>query len=128
MREKWSSSTGFILASIGSAVGIGNIWSFPYIVGENGGGAFLIPYLIAVFLFGMPLMMLEFALGRHFQTSVVPTFSTIGKRFRMAGFFIVLGMGMILSYYLVITGWVLAYSLFFISGISVPFSAFIASY
>ncbi len=128
MREKWSSSTGFILASIGSAVGIGNIWRFPYIVGENGGGAFLIPYFIAVFLFGMPLMMLEFAMGRHFQTSVVPTFSTIGKRFRLAGFFIVLGMGMILSYYLVITGWVLAYSLFFISGISVPFSAFTASY
>ncbi|RZN34226.1 MAG: sodium-dependent transporter [Methanophagales archaeon ANME-1-THS] len=128
MREEWSSSTGFILASIGSAVGIGNIWRFPYIVGENGGGAFLIPYLIAVFLFGMPLIMLEFALGRHFQTSVVPTFSTIGKRFRLAGFFMVLGMGMILSYYLVITGWVLAYTLFFISGISVPFAAFTASY
>ncbi len=51
MREKWSSSIGFILASIGSAVGIGNIWRFPYMVGENGGGAFLIPYLIAVFLY-----------------------------------------------------------------------------
>ncbi|HDS45084.1 MAG TPA: sodium-dependent transporter [Methanomicrobia archaeon] len=128
MREKWSSSIGFILASIGSAVGIGNIWRFPYIVGENGGGAFLIPYIIAVFLFGMPLMMLEFALGRHFQTSVVPTFSAIGKRFRIAGIFIVLGISMILSYYLVITGWVLAYSLFFIADISVPFSVFTASY
>lgn len=127
-REKWSSSIGFILASIGSAVGIGNIWRFPYIVGENGGGAFLIPYLIAVFLFGMPLMMLEFAMGRHFQASVVPTFSAIGKRFKIAGLFIILGMGIILSYYLVITSWVLAYSFFFISGQSVPFSEFTASY
>ncbi len=128
MREKWSSSIGFILASIGSAVGIGNIWRFPYMVGENGGGAFLIPYLIAVFLFGLPLMMLEFTLGRHFKTSVVPAFSTIGKKFKLAGFFLVFIMGMILSYYLVITGWVLAYSLFFITGNPIPFSQFTGSY
>jgi len=128
MREKWSSSIGFILASIGSAVGIGNIWRFPYIVGENGGGAFLIPYFIAVFLFGMPLMILEFALGRHFKTSVVSAFGSMGKRFRLAGFFLVFIMGMILSYYLVITGWVLAYSLFFIIGEPVSFTMFTDSY
>ncbi|KCZ72851.1 SNF family Na+-dependent transporter [Candidatus Methanoperedens nitroreducens] len=127
-REKWSSSMGFILASIGSAVGIGNIWRFPYIVGISGGGAFLIPYLIAIFLFGLPLMILEFALGRHFRASVVPTFSTIGKRFRFAGFFIVFIMVMIVSYYLVITGWVLAYSLFFILGDPISFSLFTDSY
>ncbi|MBU4075377.1 MAG: sodium-dependent transporter [Euryarchaeota archaeon] len=128
MREKWSSSIGFILASIGSSVGIGNIWRFPYMVGENGGGAFLIPYLIAVFLFGMPLMILEFALGRHFKTSVVPAFGTIGKKFKLAGFFLVFIMCMILSYYLVITGWVLAYSFFFILGKQMSFSLFTASY
>ncbi|MDO9098583.1 MAG: sodium-dependent transporter [Candidatus Methanoperedens sp.] len=128
MREKWSSSMGFILASIGSAVGIGNIWRFPYMVGENGGGAFLIPYLIAVFLFGLPLMILEFALGRHFKTSVVPAFGAIRKKFKIAGFFLVFIMGMILSYYLVITGWVLAYSFFFISGTSMSFSMFTDSY
>ncbi|MCZ7372552.1 MAG: sodium-dependent transporter [Candidatus Methanoperedens sp.] len=127
-REKWSSSIGFILASIGSAVGIGNIWRFPYIVGENGGGAFLIPYFIAVFLFGMPLMILEFALGRHFKTSVASAFGSMGKRFRIAGFFLVFVMGMILSYYLVITGWVLAYSLFFIIGEPISFSMFTDSY
>jgi len=71
-REQWSSGPGFVLASIGSAVGIGNIWRFPYMVGVNGGGAFLIPYLIALFLFALPLLILEFALGRHFRTSVVP--------------------------------------------------------
>lgn len=128
MREKWSSSIGFILASIGSAVGIGNIWRFPYTVGENGGGAFLIPYLIAIFLFGLPLMILEFALGRHFKTSVVSTFNTIGKKSRMAGFFLVFVMVMIVSYYLVITGWVLAYSLFFIIGYHITFPQFTGSY
>ncbi|MEM3710209.1 MAG: sodium-dependent transporter [Nitrososphaerales archaeon] len=127
-REKWSSSIGFILASIGSAVGIGNIWRFPYIVGSNGGGAFLFPYLIAVFMFGLPLMMLEFTMGQHFRTSMVPTFSAIRKRFRLVGFSLVFIMGMILSYYLVITGWVLAYSLFFILGKSIPFSLFADSY
>ncbi len=127
-REKWSSSIGFILASTGSAVGIGNIWRFPYIVGSNGGGAFLFPYLIAVFMFGLPLMMLEFTMGRHFRTSVVPTFSAIRKRFRLAGFSLVFIMGMILSYYLVITGWVLAYSLFFILGKPISFSLFVDSY
>ncbi|MCX9084042.1 MAG: sodium-dependent transporter [Candidatus Methanoperedens sp.] len=128
MREKWSSNIGFILASIGSAVGIGNIWRFPYLVGENGGGAFLIPYLIAVFLFGLPLMILEFALGRHFKTSVVPAFSRIGKKSMLAGFFLVFVMVMIVSYYLVITGWVLAYSLFFVIGNPITFSQFTGSY
>lgn len=128
MREKWSSSMGFILASIGSAVGLGNIWRFPYIVGANGGGAFLIPYFIAVFLFGLPLMILEFGMGRYFKTSLVPTFNSIGKKFELAGFFLVFVMGMILSYYLVITSWVLAYSFFFVSGMSISFSTFTGSY
>lgn len=128
MREKWSSSLGFILASIGSAVGLGNIWRFPYIVGLNGGGAFLIPYFIAVFLFGLPLMVLEFAMGRNYKNSVVATLSAIRKRFRFAGLFLVFVMGMILSYYLVITSWVLAYSLFFIIGVTIPFSEFTSSY
>lgn len=128
IREKWSSSIGFILASIGSAVGLGNIWRFPYIVGLNGGGAFLIPYLIAVFLFGLPLMAIEFAMGRNSKNSVVATLGAIRRRFRFAGLFLVFVMGMILSYYLVITSWVLAYSLFFIMGVTIPFSAFTRSY
>jgi len=119
---------GFILLSIGSAVGLDNIWRFPYIVGPNGGGAFLIPCLLAVFLCGLPLMVLEFAVGRQFKTSVVATFSTIKKRFRFAVFFLVFVIGMILSYYLVITNWVLTYFLFFILGLTIPFSAFTISY
>lgn len=128
MREKWSSGLGFILASIGSAVGIGNIWRFPYIVGMNGGGAFLIPYLIAVFLFGLPLMIIEFAVGRHHKTSVVPAFTAIKKSFKVAGFFLVFIMVMILSYYLVITGWILAFFFYLISGSNMTFSMFTDSY
>lgn len=128
VREKWSSNIGFILASIGSAVGLGNIWRFPYIVGTNGGGAFLIPYLIAVLLFGLPIIILEFAVGRHYKTSIIETFTTIRKKFKIAGMFMVFVMVMILSYYLVITGWVLAYSFFFTLGMTVPFSDFTGSY
>lgn len=127
-REKWSSTTGFILASIGSAVGIGNIWRFPYIVGSNGGGAFLIPYLISVFLFGLPLMVLEFAIGRRTGTSVVSAFQSIRKRFSVAGFAVVAIVSLILSYYLVITSWVLAYACFFTFGRPMEFGAFTDSY
>ncbi|MCG2737202.1 MAG: sodium-dependent transporter [Candidatus Methanoperedenaceae archaeon] len=109
-------------------MGIGNIWRFPYIVGENGGGAFLIPYLIAVFLFGLPLMIIEFALGRHLKTSVVPAFTAIRKGFKIAGFFLVFIMVMILSYYLVITGWILAFFYYLMSGSDMTFSMFTDSY
>lgn len=126
-RERWSTGLGFILASIGSAVGIGNIWRFPYIVGANGGGAFLLPYLISVFLFGVPLMMLELAVGRHLQTSVGPAFRAIGRRFFPAGVAIVAIVSLILSYYLVVTSWVLAYALFFALRRPVDFDAFTGS-
>ena len=102
-REEWSSPLGFILASIGSAVGIGNIWRFPYIVGANGGGAFLVPYLISVLLFGLPLMVLEFAIGRSTGRSAVSAFQSLGQRFSAAGLAIVVIVSLILSYYLVIT-------------------------
>jgi NSS family neurotransmitter:Na+ symporter len=127
-REQWSSTLGFILASIGSAVGIGNIWRFPYIVGANGGGAFLVPYLISVLLFGLPLMVLELAIGRSTETSVVSAFRSIRKRFSVAGLVIVAIVSLILGYYLVITSWVLAYALFFALGRPVEFGAFTDSY
>ncbi|WP_292521642.1 sodium-dependent transporter [Methanoculleus sp.] len=127
-REQWSSMAGFILASIGSAVGIGNIWRFPYVVGANGGGAFLIPYLISVLLFGLPLMILEFAIGRSAATSVVSTFQSIRQRFAFLGLAIVAVVTLILGYYLVIASWVLAYALFFVLNRPVEFGAFTDSY
>ena len=66
-REIWSSRTGFILAAVGSAVGLGNIWRFSYVTYENGGGAFLVPYFVALFTAGIPLMILEFGMGGKFK-------------------------------------------------------------
>ncbi|HEY9207124.1 MAG TPA: sodium-dependent transporter [Candidatus Methanoperedens sp.] len=127
-REKWSSTLGFIIAGIGSAVGLGTMVRFSYMVGKDGGGVFLIPYFIAVAFFGIPLMILEFTMGKHYRNSVVPTFATIGKRLGWAGWFIVFSMSMILSYYFVMIGWVLAYFLFFVFAKPVPFSHFTDSY
>ena len=123
-RSRWS-STGFLLASIGAAVGIGNIWRFPYMVGINGGGAFLIPYLIGVLVFSLPLMMLELDTGRQFRGSVVTCFRRLNPRLKLAGVLPVLvslGVG---GYYFVITGWSLAHFLFSFTGY-VPFQDFVS--
>ena len=69
-RESWSGNLGFILAAAGSAVGLGNIWMFPYITGQNGGGAFVLVYLLCIFVIGLPVMLCEITLGRHTQPQV----------------------------------------------------------
>ena len=74
-RERWDNRTAFILASIGSAVGLGNVWRFPYICYENGGGAFLIPYFVALFTAGIPILILEFSLGSKFCKGAPGSFS-----------------------------------------------------
>lgn len=76
-REHWTSSLGFIMAAAGSAVGLGNIWKFPYITGENGGGAFVLVYLLCVAIVGAPVMLCEFALGRHTQKNPVGAFREV---------------------------------------------------
>ncbi|MFW6028139.1 MAG: hypothetical protein ACOC9Q_01265 [bacterium] len=78
-REQWASRYGFILASIGGAVGIGNIWRFSYVAGENGGAVFLFIYLACVLLIGIPLMIAELAVGRHAQGHAVTAFDSTGK-------------------------------------------------
>jgi SNF family Na+-dependent transporter len=83
--DRWSSHIGFILAAIGAAVGIGNIWRFSAILGQNGGGAYLIPYFIAVFVFGLPLMILEITMGRRFRGTVVSSFGAVRPGFRFIG-------------------------------------------
>jgi len=74
IRNHWSSRFGFILAAVGSAVGLGNIWKFPFITGMNGGGAFVLVYLIAILSCGLPILMAEFLIGRHSQKDVVGSF------------------------------------------------------
>lgn len=112
---EWSSRLAFILAATGSAVGLGNIWRFPYITGENGGGAFVVIYLICVLLIGLPIMMSEILLGRRGRQSPINTMRTLAQEEGCTPAWQYLGwMGMaagfmILSFYSVVAGWTLAY-------------------
>jgi len=116
-REHWGSRMGFIMASAGSAVGLGNVWKFPYMAGANGGGAFLIIYLGCVLFFGLSLVMAELAIGRTTQLNPVGAFRKLAGR----GWSVVGGLGVatafiILSFYIVVAGWTLAYVVFMGAG------------
>ncbi|MCH9696765.1 MAG: sodium-dependent transporter [Gammaproteobacteria bacterium] len=119
---KWSSRFGFILAATGAAVGLGNIWKFPYITGENGGGAFVLVYLICVLLIGIPLMIAELSLGRRGGKSPVNTLLDLAREsmapqwWWMVGMMGVLAGFLILSYYSVVAGWTLVYSIKMVTG------------
>ena len=112
---QWSSRFAFILAATGSAVGLGNIWKFPYIAGENGGGAFVLIYLLCIAVIGIPIMMAEVMLGRRGRQSPINTMKTLayeenaGSYWKWLGWAGVAAGFMILSYYSVIAGWALAY-------------------
>ena len=112
---QWSSRWAFILAATGSAVGLGNIWKFPYITGEYGGGAFVLVYLFCVALIGIPIMMAEVMLGRRGRQSPINTMRSLAKAegrhgiWSWIGWMGVLAGFLILSYYSVIAGWALAY-------------------
>ncbi len=111
-REQWGSKLGFILAAAGSAVGLGNIWKFPYLVGENGGAAFILLYLIGVLIIGIPAVVAEILIGRTAGKNPVGSFRDLakGNPFWIAvGFLGVLTGFIILSYYNVIAGWSLGY-------------------
>lgn len=111
----WSSRMAFILAVTGSAVGLGNIWKFPYIAGQNGGGAFVLVYLFCVVLIGMPVMMSEILIGRRGRRNPIATMALLGREegssrhWQWVGGMGVLAGILILSYYSVIGGWTLAY-------------------
>jgi len=112
---QWSSRLMFIMAATGSAVGLGNIWKFPYITGENGGGAFVLVYLLCIAAIGIPIMMSEVMLGRRGRQSPINTMATLAaeagkpKIWSMLGWFGVIAGFLILSYYSVIAGWALSY-------------------
>ncbi len=110
-RGQWSSQLGFVLAAAGSAIGLGNIWRFPYVAGESGGGAFVLVYLVCVVFIALPVMLLEISLGRATQKNPVGAFLAVrpGTRWRYLGYLaLATGLG-ILSYYAVIAGKVVAY-------------------
>lgn len=115
-RVKFASRIGFLLATAGSAVGLGNLWKFPYMTGQNGGFLFIVVSLVMVFLIGMPVMMSEMAIGRNTQKSPVGAYSAIDKKYRIFGILPTLVAFLILSYYSVIGGWVLKYLVSYIMG------------
>lgn len=111
----WSSRLAFILAVSGSAVGLGNVWRFPYVAGENGGGAFVLVYLVCVFAIGLPVMMAEILIGRRGRRNPVATMQLLGeeesgnRNWRIVGLLGIVGGVIILSYYSVIAGWAVGY-------------------
>lgn len=117
-REQWGSKLGFILAAAGSAIGLGNIWKFPYITGENGGAAFIIVYLVCIAVIGLPVLIGEILIGRTTQLNPVGAFRKLSKSKFWAA---VGGMGvlagfLILSFYIIIAGWSLGYIYETVSG------------
>lgn len=112
-RTVWGSKLGFILAAVGSAVGLGNIWRFSYLAYKNGGGAFLIPYAIALLLVGIPIMILEYTLGHREKGSAPLTFARINKKWEWIGWWMptVATFG-ILLFYSVVIGWCINYLYF----------------
>lgn len=124
-REQWASRVGFILAAMGSAVGLGNVWRFSYVAGENGGAAFLIVYIAMIILIGLPVVMAEFTIGRKAQSDAVGSFEKLstgvgklgpGQPWKIAGLMGVAAAFMILSFYAVIAGWILYYFMNYLTG------------
>lgn len=115
-RGNFSSKIGFVLAAAGSAVGLGNIWRFPYLAAQYGGGTFLLIYLILAVTFGFSLMIAEVAIGRKTGLSAVGAFKVLDKRFRGLGILSAIIPIMIFPYYSVIGGWVIKYFTVFITG------------
>ncbi len=111
-RGNWSTKAGFILAASGSAIGLGNIWKFPYITGDYGGGAFVLVYLICVAVIGLPLMISELIVGRRSQKNAVTAFEKLHREnspWKIVGWLGVASGFIILSFYSVVAGWALAY-------------------
>ena len=115
-RSSFSGRLGFVLAAAGSAVGLGNIWRFPYLAAQYGGGIFLLTYLILALTFGFALMTAEIALGRKTGLSAIGAFRALDKRFSFVGYLCALVPIIILPYYSVIGGWVTKYFAVYISG------------
>ena len=112
-RSKWGTNRGFLLAAIGSAVGLGNIWRFPYVAYETGGGAFLLPYFVALLTAGIPILMLEFALGHQHEASAPKVFRMIDPKWEWLGWWsVIFVMFGIELYYIVIIGWCGNYMVF----------------
>ena len=124
-RERWPTRLTFLFAAVTSAIGLGNVWRFPYLTYKYGGGAFLLPYLIALVVAGIPLLILEFALGQKLQKGAVDAFASIKRRFSGIGWLALFVGFIVISYYAVVMGWALIY---FFASVGVPWKSDTKSY
>lgn len=118
-REKLSSRLGFILLSAGCAIGCGNVWKFPWMAGQYGGGGFVLLYGIFLLLLGLPVMLMEFAIGRHAQASPLYMYQKIqkpGQKWHLHGWISFAGNIMLMSFYTVVSGWIIYYFIQFLTG------------
>ena len=118
-RENFQSRLGFILVSAGCAIGIGNVWRFPYVAGQNGGGVFVLFYLIFLFCMGVPVLTMELAVGRAGKKSAVQAYKALekdGQKWHIHGWFCMIGCALLMMYYTTVSGWMLSYFVKFITG------------
>ena len=118
-RELFRSRLGFLLVSAGCAIGIGNVWRFPYVTGQNGGGIFVLFYLICLLIMGVPVLTMELAVGRASRKSAVLSYKALekpGQRWHIHGWFCMLGCYVLMMYYTTVTGWMVSYFGKFLTG------------
>ena len=118
-RESFKSNLGFILVSAGCAIGIGNVWKFPYVAGQNGGGLFVILYLIFLAIMGVPVLTMEFAVGRAARKGAVGGYRALEKprhKWHIHGYFCIAGCYLLMMYYTTVSGWMLSYFTKFATG------------
>ena len=111
-REKFKSRLGFILISAGCAIGIGNVWRFPYVVGNNGGGCFVLFYVLFLVILGLPILTMEFSVGRASQQSIARAFTTLEKKgqfWHLHGYIGMAGNYILMMFYTTVAGWMLKY-------------------
>lgn len=128
-KTQWASKLGFIMATAGAAIGLGNLWKFPYLMGRNGGFPFLVAYLFFIVILGVPVMITEMSLGRKTRHDPVGAYAVIHPHAKIAGMFGVLAAFFILSYYSVIGGWLIKYIVSYGTTLAAPadFEGFIGS-
>jgi len=118
-RENFTSSLGFILVSAGCAIGIGNVWKFPYVAGANGGGVFVLFYFLFLLIMGVPVLTMELAVGRASRQSAIGAYKALekpGHKWHIHGWFCTIGCYLLMMYYTTVSGWMLGYFLKFASG------------
>jgi len=109
LRDQWNNKLGFLIAAIGSAVGLGNMWRFPYIAGTHGGGAFLLPYFFAIITAGIPILILEYTIGKTYRGGAPVALARISRRFEVLGWFQVMVAFIVAVYYFAIVVWTICY-------------------